>query len=95
MPGPQGQGQRPSAGVLIPPPGGFTPVGNMTDSWVQHSAKLLTAGPYTGYVLIAGGIDDAGNSLSSAELFNPNTGQFQATGSMRISRSTVGSAALQ
>ncbi len=45
-------------------------------------------------MLIAGGIDDAGDQLSSAELYNPNTGQFMPTGSMTLGRSLIGPATL-
>jgi uncharacterized protein (TIGR03437 family) len=42
---------------------------------------LLTAGPRTGQVLIAGGSNSA-----SAELYNPATGMFTTTGDMTVAR---------
>jgi hypothetical protein len=37
-------------------------------------------------VLVAGGVDTNGNPLSSAELFDPATGTFTATGSLNTAR---------
>jgi hypothetical protein len=59
----------------------------MTTARAFHTAVLITSGPKKGYVLIAGGIDNAGNTLRTAELFNPKTGRFTATGSMMVGRS--------
>jgi hypothetical protein len=60
-----------------PPPGT-----NMVVPRESHSATTLTSGQ----VLIAGGRDDKGAILSSAELYNPATGAFVLTGSMTDSR---------
>jgi len=57
-----------------------------------HSATLIASGSHKGWVLIAGGIDDAGNSLKSTELFNPQTGTFVAVGAMNLARSSASSA---
>ncbi len=84
-----------TAEVYNPATGKFTAVGSMTTARALHAAALITSGPLTGYVLIAGGVDNAGNSLSSAELFNPATGQFAATGSMQLARSSAGVSALR
>ncbi len=67
----------------------FTAVGSMGSARVLHTAILLTSGPKRGDVLIAGGVDNAGNTLSSAELFDPRTGQFTATGSMTVARASA------
>ena len=72
----------------------FTPVGSMTTARALHSAQLIISGPRKGYVLIAGGIDNAGNTLSSAELFNPKTGQFTATATLTVGCSSPDGAAL-
>jgi len=59
----------------------FTDTGSTTIVRSGHTATLLTAGPLTGQVLIAGGGDSA-----SAELYNPATGMFTATGDMTVAR---------
>ena len=83
-----------TAELYNPATGTFAATGNMTTSRALHTAQLITTGQYAGYVLIAGGIDDAGDRLSSAELFNPNTGQFTATGNMTQARSSYSGAVL-
>ena len=70
----------------------FSPVSSMTTSRALHSATLIASGSHKGWVLIAGGIDDAGNSLKSTELFNPQTGTFVAVGAMNLARSSASSA---
>ncbi len=55
---------------------------SMLSGRVGHSATLFTAGTLQGQVLIAGG---SGNT--KAELFDPGTGQFTATGAMKYIRS--------
>ncbi len=75
--------------------GTFTPVGAMTTPRALHTAVLITSGHKKGYVLIAGGIDNSGNTLGTAELFNPKTGKFTATSSMQAARSSADGAALQ
>jgi hypothetical protein len=69
--------------------------GMMTDSRELHTATLLQ----NGTVLLAGGIDntglaDSGDSLATAELYDPNTGTFAATGSMAATRANHSSTAL-
>jgi len=54
---------------------------DMTSSRIAATATLLN----DGRVLIAGGISD-GQLLSSAELFDPTTGTFKATGQMTEAR---------
>ena len=54
----------------------------MTAARKSHTATLLA----TGQVLVVGGRDNNGNVLASAELYDPTTGKFTATGSMSDSR---------
>jgi hypothetical protein len=55
----------------------------MTDARSLHTATLLP----NAQVLVAGGRrDDFGTTLSSAELYDPATGLWTATGSMTTGR---------
>jgi WD40 repeat protein len=77
--------------VMAQSAGTFTATGSMTTSRFFHTATLLT----DGRVLIAGGDMAVGRpslppsfkTLSSAELYDPRTGTFTATGDMTIPRS--------
>jgi hypothetical protein len=58
---------------LYDPAGGTaTFTGSMATGRVGHTATML----YGGKVLIAGGQDAAGNSLSSAEIYDPATARL-------------------
>jgi len=80
----------PTLEVAAQTPGMFMPTGSMTTPRVLHTATPLADGT----VLIAGGrrvVRSAGPTVvfvtySSAERYDPNTGTFQATGSMGTSR---------
>ena len=61
---------------------GFKATGSMAIERATHTATLLNSGK----VLIVGGIDNNGNVLASAELFDPASGTFSGTGSMSTRR---------
>ena len=71
-------------------PGTFTTTGSMNTARSQHTATLLA----NGKVLVTGGYSSPfGNSLASAELYDPSTGAFTPTGDMvtgdRLHRATL------
>jgi hypothetical protein len=71
--------------VMAQSPGTFTPTGNLTRPRQFHTATLLT----NGKVLIAGGFLTPPPSFSawaSAELYDPSTATFTATGDMATAR---------
>ena len=71
-----------SAELYNPATGTFESTGSMTTARAFHTATLMTDGPLAGDVLIAGGIDNKGDVLSSAEILDPLTSQFWAVGGM-------------
>jgi hypothetical protein len=83
-------GIAPIASTAVPAVGSsntWTPTGSMTNARTHHTATLLA----NGEVLVAGGLSNGGSPIgtsctSTAELYDPSTGQWATTGSMTITR---------
>ena len=61
---------------------GFQATNGMLGARVFHTATYLN----TGKVLVAGGTDANGNTLATAELYDPSTGSFSSAGNMGTGR---------
>ncbi len=66
--------------------GKFLMRASMTTARREQTATLFTAGPLAGQVLIAGGIGGKEKPIPSAELYDPKTNTFTATGNMTVAR---------
>ncbi len=77
-----------TAEIYDPGLGAFRPTGNMTTvrSMYCMGCKPAASILQDGRVLIAGGINADGDVLSSAEIYDPSSGMFAATGNMRQRR---------
>ena len=75
-----------SAELYNPTTGSFTSTGSMIIARTMHTATPFSSGTLSGQVLVAGGSGDNGSVLASAELYDPTTGVFTATGSMNTAR---------
>jgi hypothetical protein len=69
-----------SAELFNPESSTFVPTGSLATARTRHTATLLNSGK----VLVAGGADSTGTSLSSAELYDSGTGSFGTIGSVAI-----------
>src|SRR5438067_3780050 len=65
--------------------GDWSNTANMSQSRAGATATLLTTGPNAGQVLITGGSNFSSNT-NTAELYNPPSGTYAATGSMPQAR---------
>jgi hypothetical protein len=74
-----------SAELYNPATGTFTPTGSLNTARELHTATMIQGIMVSGMVLIAGG-QGSGGALVSAELYNPTTGTFAATGSLNTAR---------
>lgn len=86
------------AELYDPRAGRWTATGSMLTPRLGHIAVLLTSGPHSGDVLVAGGYDyeaDSTTFLSSAELYNPASRRWTATGAMRSMRSNYAATRLR
>ena len=60
----------------------WSAAGNLASPRSDHTAALLP----NGKVLIVGGVDSAGNSLATAELYDPRTNTWSSTGNLAARR---------
>jgi N-acetylneuraminic acid mutarotase len=79
-----GSTSKPSAELYVPASGRWQATGSLTARRFYHAAVLLN----DGRVLVAGGFgsESYGPALSSAELYDPATGTWSATGSLAQAR---------
>ena len=74
-----------SAELYNPATGTFSATGGLNTARELHTATMIQGTMINGMVLIAGG-QGSGGALASAELYDPTTGTFAATGSLNTAR---------
>ncbi len=75
-----------SAEIYDPATGNWTATTSMSTPRCNHTATLTTSGYAAGSVLVAGGVNSGPDYLTSAEMYNPNTGQWTPWVSMYVGR---------
>jgi Galactose oxidase, central domain/Kelch motif len=75
-----------SAELFDPATGSFNATGSLSQARAWHTASLISTGAQAGDILIAGGVGAKAIALASAEIYDPRTGAFTATGSMATAR---------
>ena len=78
-----------SAEIYNPATGTFSATGNMTTARAEDVGAFIATLLSNGTVLVAGGIGSNGTVLESAEIYDPATGTFSATGPMVNYESTA------
>ena len=76
-----------STELYNPTTGQWAATGDLTVVRAGHTATLLPTPLPNGTVLVTGGYGNAG-PLSSAELYNPTTGQWAATGNLTVAQTS-------
>ena len=75
-----------SAELYDPATGLWTPTGSLAIPRYGHIATLMTSGPNIGKVLVLGGRNASNPTLSSAELYDPNTRTWTGTANLQKGR---------